>query len=84
MTAQAERAAIVAFIRQQVTRIAEADRGEKWPTAETCGDIGLLVALAVEIERGAHGRVTRWPQSRGRRRNHPTVALKAVSLTRCL
>lgn len=54
MTARAERAAIVGFIRQQATRIAKADTGKKWPARQTCGDIGLLVALAVEIERGAH------------------------------
>lgn len=37
------------IIRGHATRIAEADKGKKWPTKETARDIGLLIALAGEV-----------------------------------
>ena len=39
------------MVRGHAKRIAEADKGKKWPTKETAGDVGLLIAVANEIEK---------------------------------
>ena len=49
-------AAVCKMVRGHATRIAEADKGKWWPTNETAADVGLLTALAMEIETFVIGR----------------------------
>ena len=53
---EAALAAMCKMVRGHATRIAEADKGKGWPTNETAADVGLLTALAMEIETFVIGR----------------------------